>query len=125
VRNRICSIAMTAMLLFGLFPPFGLSVISADSVYTVHAAAYMGAKTTAETTLPDSMEMNGQISPVTWHIGEDTFAVPYDTVTITGTAEGRTVMANVEVIPPSSHPLVYFVDSGRGGDSVGNGPTAS
>lgn len=31
----------------------------------------------------------------------------------------------MEVIPPASNPLVYFVDSGRGGDSVGNGPTSS
>ncbi|WP_339157331.1 S-layer homology domain-containing protein [Paenibacillus sp. FSL W8-0186] len=125
VRNRLCSIAMTAMLLFGLYPPFGLSDVSADSVHTVHAAAYMGARTAAETTLPDSMEMEGQSAPVTWHIGEDTFAVPYDTVTVTGTAGGRAVLANVEVIPPSSHPLVYFVDSGRGGDSLGNSPSTS
>ncbi|GAA0135699.1 hypothetical protein YSY43_25390 [Paenibacillus sp. YSY-4.3] len=125
VRNRICSIAMTAMLLFGLFPPFSLSNVFADSVNTVHAAAYMGAKTTAGTTLPDNMEVDGTSAPVTWNIGEDTFAVPYDTVKVTGTAGSKAVMANVEVIPPSSHPLVYFVDSGRGGDSLGNAPSSS
>ncbi|WP_110932333.1 S-layer homology domain-containing protein [Paenibacillus bouchesdurhonensis] len=125
VRNRICSIAMTGMLLFGLFPPLGLSNVFADSVSTVHAAAYMGAKTTAETTLPDNMEVDGQSAHVTWNIGEDTFGVPYETVTVTGTAGGKAVVANVEVIPPSSHPLVYFVDSGRGGDSGANVPSSS
>ncbi|CAH0122252.1 hypothetical protein PAE9249_04800 [Paenibacillus sp. CECT 9249] len=124
-RNRICSIAMAALLLFGLFPAFGLPTAFADSANTVYAAAYMGAKTTAGTTLPDNLEVDGQSAPVTWHIGEDTFAVPYETVTVTGTAGGRAVVANVEVIPPAGNPLVYFVDSGRGGDSVGNGPTAS
>ncbi|SDD03915.1 Ig-like domain (group 4) [Paenibacillus sp. UNCCL117] len=125
IRTRIFSIVMSAMLIAGLFPAYGLQAVSAAATDTIYAAAYMGAKTTTGTTLPGSLAIEGQNTPVTWHIGEDTFAVPYETVTVTGTAGGAQVAASVEVIPPASNPLVYFVDSGRGGDSVGNGPTPS
>lgn len=126
VRNKLCFIALAVMLVTGLFPAYGPPAVSAASaVDTIYAAAHMGATTTAGTTLPDSIEIEGRSAPVTWNIGEDTFAVPYDTVTVTGTADGSSVVAEVEVIPPSGNPLVYFVDSGRGGDSVGNGPTSS
>ncbi|MFD2879592.1 hypothetical protein ACFTAO_32325 [Paenibacillus rhizoplanae] len=116
---------MSATLVAGMFPALGLPSASAAVVDTVYAAAYMGTKTTAGTTLPASIEIAGQAAAVNWNIGEDTFDVPYDTVAVTGTANGGPVVASVEVVPPAGSPLVYFVDSGRGGDSFGNGPSAS
>ncbi|MEK3716459.1 S-layer homology domain-containing protein [Paenibacillus sp. FSL R7-0333] len=125
VKKRLFSVLMSATLVAGMFPALGLPSASAAAVDTVYAAAYMGAKTTAGTTLPASIEIAGQAAAVNWNIGEDTFDVPYDTVAVTGTANGGPVVASVEVVPPASSPLVYFVDSGRGGDSFGNGPSAS
>ncbi|MNO16457.1 Endoglucanase precursor [compost metagenome] len=125
VKNRLFSMLMTTTLVFGMFPAFSMPTLSAAAADTIYAAAYMGTQTSAGTTLPDSIEIGGQTTPVHWHIGEDTFAVPYDTVTVTGTADGGPVVANVEVLPPSSHPLAYFVDSGRGGDSYGMPSTSS
>ncbi|XEC93306.1 Ig-like domain-containing protein [Paenibacillus tarimensis] len=125
VRDRICCIAMTAMMVFGLFPASSVPAVYASTPDPVYAAAYMGAQTTAGTTLPGNIVIGGQNTPVTWHIGDDTFAVPYETVTVTGTAGGGPAVANVVVIPPPGNPLVYFVDSGRGGDSLGNPPSSS
>lgn len=125
VKKRLFSVLMSATLVAGMFPALGLPSASAAAVDTVYAAAYMGAKTTAGTTLPASIEIAGQAAAVSWNIGEDTFDVPYDTVAVTGTANGGPVVASVEVVPPAGSPLVYFVDSGRGGDSFGNGPSAS
>ncbi|UJF31416.1 glycoside hydrolase family 30 protein [Paenibacillus hexagrammi] len=125
VRNKMCSIAMSAMLVLELVPAFGMATVSAAELDPLYASAYMGANSAEGTTLPDSIEISGQSTPVTWQISDDAFAVPYDTVTVTGTAGGQTVMANVEVIPPASNPLVYFVDSGRAGDSYGNPSSAS
>lgn len=125
VKKRLFSVLMSATLVAGMFPALGLPSASAAVVDTVYAAAYMGTKTTAGTTLPASIEIAGQAAAVNWNIGEDTFDVPYDTVAVTGTANGGPVVASVEVVPPASSPLVYFVDSGRGGDSFGNGPSAS
>ncbi|UJF31412.1 hypothetical protein [Paenibacillus hexagrammi] len=125
VSKKFVSIAMTAILSFGFLPAFGLPTASAATVETVYAAAYMGATTAAETTLPAEVEVDGLSTPVTWNIGDDTFAVPYDTATVTGMAGGTSVSANVEIVPPSANPLVYFVDSGRGGDSLGMPATSS
>lgn len=125
VKKRLFSVLMSGALVAGMFPALGMPAASAATVNTVYAAAYMGAKTTAGTTLPASVDVGGQSALVNWSIGEDTFDVPYDTVTVNGTANGGPVVANVEVIPPADSPLVYFVDSGRGGDSLGNPPGAS
>lgn len=125
VKKRLFSVLMSGALVAGMFPAIGLPAASAATVNTVYAAAYMGAKTTAGTTLPASVDIGGQSAAVNWSIGEDTFDVPYDTVTVNGTANGGPVVANVEVIPSADSPLVYFVDSGRGGDSLGNPPGAS
>jgi hypothetical protein len=125
VIRLVSLIALAVMLLLGSMPVSSLPTVSAAAAETIYAAAYMGSQTMAGTTLPEHIQIGGQNTPVTWSIGEDTFAVPYDTVTVIGTAGGEPVVAQVEVIPPSSNPLVYFVDSGRGGDSVGNGPSSS
>lgn len=123
---RICSIIMSFMLIVGLLPTMTMQQASAAATPTVYAAAYMGASTAAGTTLPGSIDIEGESANVNWHIGVDTFAVPYETVTVTGTADGGIpVMAQVEVIPPADHPLKYFVDSGRAGDSNNNDPSAS
>jgi hypothetical protein len=126
MRIKIGSIVMSVMLIMGLLPTIALPQASAATDSTVYAAAYMGATTTAGTTLPGSVDIGGQSAGVVWHIGDDTFAVPYETVTVTGTADGGvSVVAQVEVIPPATHPLVYFVDSGRAGDSNNNDPSPS
>lgn len=123
---RICSIVMSFMLIVGLLPTMAMQQASAAATPTVYAAAYTGASTAAGTTLPGSIDIDGESADVNWHIGDDTFAVPYETVTVTGTADGGIpVMAQVEVIPPADHPLKYFVDSGRAGDSNNNDPSTS
>ncbi|MDF2938567.1 MAG: Carbohydrate binding family 6 [Paenibacillaceae bacterium] len=116
--NRICALVLAVVLLVGLFQSIMLPQrASAALTGTVYAAAYMGAQTAAETSLPAVMESGGVQTAVSWHIGVDTFSIPYDTVTVTGTAaDGSPVVASVEVLPPRSNPLVYFVDSGTGPD---------
>ncbi|MHA7964118.1 S-layer homology domain-containing protein [Paenibacillus sp. CAU 1782] len=124
--TRIISCLLAVLLIAGLIPAGVAGTASAASAGTVHAAAYMGAESAEGTTLPASVEIDGQSKPVDWHIAVDSFAIPYDTVAISGTAEGGIpVAAQVLIVPPANHPLVYFVDSGRGGDSVGNGPSNS
>ncbi|WNS44135.1 S-layer homology domain-containing protein [Paenibacillus sp. MMS20-IR301] len=125
VKKRLFSVLMSTALVAGMFPALGMPSASAAEANTVYAAAHMGAKTTAGTTLPASITIGGQTAAVKWNIAEDTFDVPYDTVTVSGTANGGPVLANVEVIPPAANPLVYFVDSGRGGDSYNNPPASS
>lgn len=125
IKKRLFSMLMTTALVVGMFPGLSLPSASAATVNTVYAAAYMGATKAEDTTLPGSITIGGQPAAVNWNIDQDTFAVPYDTVAVTGTANGGPVVASVEVIPPASNPLVYFVDSGRGGDSVGNVATSS
>ncbi|WP_342478582.1 S-layer homology domain-containing protein [Paenibacillus sp. FSL H7-0350] len=125
VKKRLFSVLLSTALVAGMFPALGMPVASAAAADPVYAAAYMGAKSAAGTTLPASVRIGGQEAPVSWNIGEDTFDVPYDTVAVTGTANGGPVTASVEVIPPADSPLVYFVDSGRGGDSFGYGPAPS
>ncbi|MGG1513914.1 S-layer homology domain-containing protein [Paenibacillus oryzisoli] len=125
VRNKIGAIAMSTLLVLELIPAFSLPTVSAATVTPVYAAAYMGSSSTTGTTLPSTVQIDGQSTPVTWSISDDAFAVPYDTVTVTGTAGGQSVSASVEVIPPASNPLVYFVDSGRGGDSYSMPATSS
>lgn len=123
---KICSLVMSFMLIVGLLPAMGMQQASAATVPTVYGAAYMGATTTGGTTLPGSVDIGGQSANVNWHIGADTFALPYETVTVTGTADGGIpVTAQVEVVPPATHPLKYFVDSGRAGDSNNNDPSPS
>ncbi len=116
--SRLCALVMVAVLLAGLFqtvlPPQRASAAVPETVY---AAAYAGATTTAGTSLPNAIELGGEQSAVTWLIGTDTFAIPYDIATVTGTAaNGTPVTANVVVLPPQNSPLVYFVDSGTGPD---------
>lgn len=125
VKKRLFSVLLSTALVAGMFPALGVPAASAAAADPVYAAAYMGAKSAAGTTLPASLRIGGQDAPVNWNIGEDTFDVPYDTVSVTGSANGSPVAASVEVIPPADSPLVYFVDSGRGGDSLNHPPAAS
>jgi hypothetical protein len=118
--------ALTVMLVAGMIQSIMPWTVSAAQTAAIYGAAYMGATTTEGTTLPASVEIQGVAQPVSWHIGDDTFAVPYDTAAVTGTAaNGTSVLASVQVIPPAANPLAYFVDSGRGGDSYSNPATAS
>lgn len=87
-RKRFFSITMTTALVVGMFPAFTLSAASAATVNSIYAAAHMGATTIADTTLPSSIDIGGQSTAVNWNIGADTFAVPYDAVTVSGTANG-------------------------------------
>src|SRR5699024_4273172 len=48
---------------------------------------------------------------------DDLFSSPYSTVEVSGDADGEPLTAEVEVLPPADHSLVYFVDAGRGGDA--------
>ncbi|RLK52764.1 carbohydrate-binding protein [Microbacterium telephonicum] len=84
---------------------------------TVRAAAYLGADELAETSLPATLDDGSTSHGVAWAFDAASFAVPYETVQIRGTAAGQTVTASVEVLPPAENPLVYFVDAGHGGDS--------
>jgi len=127
--NRIRSIVLSLVLVLGMLPGSIVPVAKAVIDHTddrIYAAAYMGTESIAGTTLPDTILLDDELYHVDWDIDMDTFMVPYETVDVTGTAEnGVTVQAKVEVIPPADHPLVYYVDSGRGGDSLGNGPSDS
>ena len=125
VASKVCSIILAAALVFGLFPTSQLPLVSAAVTDIVYGAAYAGAQTTSDTNLPSHIIIGGQAEAVTWQIAEDSFDVPYDTVTITGTAAGEPVIAQVLVIPPKDNPLKYFIDSGRGGDSEGSASSAS
>ena len=106
--------------------PLAPAVSAAEGPATIHAAAYMGAVSVSDTTLPETLEIEGETHSIHWEIDENTFISPYETVTVSGTTDrGLTVKADVLIIPPAAHPLVYFVDSGRGGDSLGNPPSDS
>ncbi len=117
-RARVTAAAAATVVLAGLMAPVaGTSAAAADLSSTVYAAAYLGADELAETSLPETVSDGSTAYPVTWSFDAETFAVPYATVPVRGTADGQTVTAQVEVIPPSANPLVYFVDAGHNGDS--------
>ncbi|QOR70567.1 bacterial Ig-like domain-containing protein [Ruania alkalisoli] len=90
---------------------------AAEPFDPVSAAAHLGAATSAGTSLPESVSDGTTDHDVTWDIDADTFALPYSTVEVSGTANGEAVTAVVEVIPPAEHPLAYFVDAGHAGDA--------
>ncbi|WP_402464004.1 carbohydrate-binding protein [Isoptericola aurantiacus] len=90
---------------------------AAELPETIAAAAHLGADSRAGTSLPATLNDGTADHPVSWDIDADTFAVPYTTVPVTGTVDGGTVTAQVEVLAPADNPLVYFVDAGRNGDS--------
>ncbi len=90
---------------------------AADTGITIHAAAYQYADTLQETSLPETISVGDREQTVSWALRSSKFAVPYETVEITGTiANGDTVTAKVEVLPDAANPLVYFVDAGRDGE---------
>ncbi|WP_278235978.1 Ig-like domain-containing protein [Isoptericola sp. AK164] len=120
---------LTSSLLAATLTATALPSAAAELPETVDAAAHLGAGTVAGTSLPATLSDGTTDHPVTWEIDADTFAVPYTTVPVTGTVDGGTVTAQVEVLAPAENPLVYFVDAGRNGDSqdrpYSTGPTPS
>lgn len=118
MRRRRASTAVAAGLLLGtaIAPSqllFGAPAAAAEVPETIYAAAYLGADELSETSLPSSVSG----APVTWAFDAESFTVPYETVVITGSAGGTPITAQVEVLPPATNPLVYFVDAGHNGDS--------
>jgi hypothetical protein len=88
--------------------------LAANTIPNVYGAAYQNATSTANTTLPAAVDVNGVSTPVTWELEKFSFFIPYDTVAVTGkTDTGSTVNAQVEVIPAKENELVYFVDASR------------
>ncbi|MFA9465418.1 MAG: FN3 associated domain-containing protein [Velocimicrobium sp.] len=115
-RKSMAVLLSLCMLISGI--PAGLSY--AASITTIYAAAYKDAADVSDTTLPTTIDVNGQQTSVEWTWKENTFLVPYDTVEVTGTTQnGDTVKAQVEVIPLKSNELVYYIDASRdtGGES--------
>lgn len=115
--RRPTAMVAASVLVAGLIPLAGMSAAHAALPTSVAAAAYLGADELAETSLPATLSDGTTSHPVTWTFDEETFAVPYATVQVQGTADGQQVTAQVEVLPPAEHPLVYFVDAGHNGDS--------
>jgi uncharacterized repeat protein (TIGR02543 family) len=118
-RMRVTTAAGSAILLAGLIGPVsGVGAAQAAELPgTVYAAAYLGADELSETSLPATLSDGATDHPVAWAFDAETFAVPYATVPVRGTAGGAQVTAQVEVLPPAANPLVYFVDAGHNGDS--------
>ncbi|SEE71874.1 bacterial Ig-like domain-containing protein [Ruania alba] len=118
-RSSSWSAALAAVLIGSLAGTTAVTAApaSAEPLETVRAAAYLGANETAATSLPETISDGTTDYAVTWDIDADTFAVPYSTVEVDGTADGEPVTAVVEVLPPAEHPLTYFVDAGHDGDA--------
>lgn len=120
-RARVGTLATSSLLLTAAIVPsaalYGAAPATAATPAPVYAAAYLGADSVAGTSLPATVTDGAGTYPVTWAVDADTFAVPYATVPVTGTANGQSVTAQVEVLPPAANPLVYFVDAGHNGDS--------
>lgn len=118
-RLRVSTAAGSAILLAGVITPVSGAgaATAAELPETIYAAAYLGADDLGETSLPVTVSDGVADHAVAWAFDADTFAVPYATVRVPGVADGRPVMAQVEVLPPASGPLVYFVDAGHNGDS--------
>ena len=113
--NKSLNTALAVILVIGMVMsglPSGISF--AADLSTVYAAAYKDAESTDETTLPAAVDVDGTAENVTWSWKKNTFYVPYDTVSVTGTTgSGKTVTAQVEVLPPAENELVYFIDASR------------
>ena len=110
-RRALAAVLSAGMVVSGI--PGSLSK-AAEAPSKVYAAAYQGAAGTEQTTLPDTIEVDGVPAGVTWNLKNGTFSVPYETVNVTGkTQKGTSVEAQVEVIPAADNPLVYFVDASR------------
>lgn len=110
-KRALAAVLSAGMVVSGI--PGNVS-LAAESLPKVYAAAYQNAADTNATTLPDSIDVNGTPMDVTWNLKSGTFAVPYETVDVTGkTMDGTSVEAQMEVIPAKDNPLVYFVDAGR------------
>ncbi len=111
LKERAMSVALSAAMIISMVPSgFTLAATQDEPVY---AAVYQGASTREQTTLPDTVLVNGEQTAVEWSIRPTRLSVPYTTTEVSGTTEdGDTVQAQVEVIPAEEHELVYFVDSG-------------
>lgn len=115
MNRKVLSVMLLFSMVVGSLSNMPLEVL-ANEIETIYASAYMDAQTIAETTLPESIEIDGMNTPVNWDVFEDTFSIPYDTVKVKGKAGDIPVVASVQIITPKDNPLVYFVDCGRAGD---------
>ena len=111
LRKRTISVALSAAMVISMVPT-GFT-LAAEQDEPVYAAAYLGASSLEETTLPSTVMVGGEETAVEWSIRPARLSVPYSTTEVTGTTEdGDAVQAQVEVIPAKENELVYFVDSG-------------
>jgi len=111
--KRIMALVLSTGLIVSGIPAIGRSTVEAETLTTVYAAAYQDATATTQTTLPAAVDVNGTSTSVKWSWPSTKFAVPYDTVEVTGQAGSDVVKAQVEVIPKAENELVYFVDASR------------
>ena len=112
LRKRTISVALSAAMVISMVPT-GFT-LAAEQDEPVYAAAYLGASSLEETTLPSTVMVGGEETAVEWSIRPARLSVPYSTTEVTGTTEdGDAVQAQVEVIPAKENELVYFVDSGQ------------
>ena len=95
--KRVFSFAVSTLLVWGMLTGGATPAASAEErTGGIFAAAHMGAMSVSGTTLPESIEAGGETQRVAWFIEEDTFLVPYETVTVTGmTEQGDHVTAQV------------------------------
>ena len=113
LTGRRCLAFMLCVCMILTLMPTGIS-FAAEVTEKVYAAAYQNAAGVEDTTLPQTVTVNGTVKAVTWNIRSSKFAVPYETVQVSGsTADGDTVNAQVEVIPAKENALAYFVDVSR------------
>lgn len=112
--RRALAVALSAGMLVSMMPGNISLAAEVQADAPVYAAAYQDAQDVEDTTLPQSVSVNGQETKVEWSWRTDALSVPYSTVQVSGNTEsGDTVKAQVEVIPQREHELVYFVDASR------------
>lgn len=110
--KRILSALLSAGMVISMMPA-NIS-LAADAGVTVYAAAFQDAADISQTSLPAQVEVGGTLKAVEWNLTGTEFAVPYQTVSVTGTTEdAQSVLAKVEVLPEEENQLVYFVDASR------------
>lgn len=110
--KQILAAVLSAGMVVSALPP---GITFAATAETIYGAAYQGAQKLAETTLPQTISMDGIATEVTWDFNALGKANTYDTVEVTGTAGTSKVQAQVEVLPEQENSLIYFVDASREG----------
>ena len=114
--KRLLAFVLSVCMILSLMPA-GVG-FAAEITEKIYAAAYQNAAGIQDTTLPETVMVDGISKAVTWSIRSSKISVPYETVTVSGSTEdGDTVSAQVEVIPAKDNSLVYFVDVSRDGQA--------